>query len=146
MKPRTRRQADLVQLAAGLLAVCLVAGCQPPAEVSLRREIGNLRETIKQKDTQLVAQKASLDELDSQLRVARSISEDDLKRIFYPEKLLIDRSPAGRTTTASPATTASRSISSRSTRTATSIKVAGDIPIQLYDLAAPPQQNFIGEY
>jgi hypothetical protein len=146
MKPRTSRHAALTQLAAGLLAAWLVAGCQSPTEVSLRREIGDLRETIKQKDNQLVAQKASLDELDSQLRVARSISEDDLKRIFYPEKLLIDRLSGGADYDGQPGDDGVTVYLQPVDKDGDVIKVAGDIRIQLFDLAAPPQRNLIGEY
>ena len=41
------------------------------------------------------AQKAALDEANRQLTVARSISEDDLKRVFYPERIVIDRLTGG---------------------------------------------------
>lgn len=146
MKPRTSRHAALTQLAAGLLAAWLVAGCQSPTEVSLRHEIGDLRETIKQKDHQLVAQKASLDELDSQLRVARSISEDDLKRIFYPEKLVIDRLSGGADYDGNPGDDGVTVYLQPVDKDGDVIKVAGDIRIQLFDLAAPPQRNLIGEY
>jgi len=146
MKPRTSRHAALTQLAAGLLAAWLVAGCQSPTEVSLRREIGDLRETIKQKDNQLVAQKASLDELDSQLRVARSISEDDLKRIFYPEKLIIDKLSGGADYDGQPGDDGVTVYLQPVDKDGDVIKVAGDIRIQLFDLAAPPQRNLIGEY
>jgi hypothetical protein len=146
MKPRTSRHAALTQLAAGLLAAWLVAGCQSPTEVSLRREIGDLRETIKQKDHQLVAQKASLDELDSQLRVARSISEDDLKRIFYPEKLVIDKLSGGADYDGNPGDDGVTVYLQPVDKDGDVIKVAGDIRIQLFDLAAPPQRNLIGEY
>ncbi len=133
-------------LAALLLAALLTPGCQPPAEVALRKEIGDLRETIKKKDDQLVAQKASIDELNGELRVARSISEDDLKRIFYPDKLEIERLSGGENYDNKPGDDGVTVYLRPIDKDGDAIKVAGDIRIQLYDLAAAPEKNLIGEY
>ena len=62
-------------LAMGMLGIALATGgCISQAEISLRNEIIGLREQIRQKDNELVAQRASLDEVTRQLAIARSIS------------------------------------------------------------------------
>jgi hypothetical protein len=129
-----------------LLSALLAAGCQSPAEIELRREISSLRETVKDKDNQLVAQKASIDELNRQLNVARSISEDDLKRVFYPEQLVIDRLSGGADYDGRPGDDGVTVYLKPVDREGDVIKVAGDLRIQLFDLAAAPGKNFIGEY
>ncbi len=136
----------LVCSAATLAAVLLATGCQSPTEISLRREVGDLRATIKQKDNQLVAQKATIDELNGQLRVARSISEEDLKRVFYPEQLVIDKLSGGADYDGQPGDDGVTVYLKPVDKDGDVIKVAGDIRIQLYDLAAAPAQNLVGEY
>lgn len=130
----------------GLALAALVVGCMPPPQVELRKEISDLREKIHQQDNQLLAQKASLDELNRQLAVARSISEDDLKKIFYPERLVIDKLSGGENYDNKPGDDGVTVYLQPVDKDGDVIKVAGDIRIQLYDLAAPPQQNFLGEY
>jgi hypothetical protein len=129
-----------------LFAALLAAGCQSPTEVSLRHEVASLRDTIKQRDNQLVAQKATIDELGDQLRVARSISEDDLKKIFYPEQLVIDKLSGGADYDGQPGDDGVTVYLKPVDKEGDVIKVAGDIRIQLFDLAAPPARNLIGEY
>lgn len=146
MDHASRRQAGLRSSVATLAVGLLVAGCQSPAEISLRREITGLRETIKQKDHQLVAQKATIDELNAQLAVARSISEEDLKRVFYPERLIIDRLSGGADYDGKPGDDGVTVYLKPVDKDGDVIKVAGDIRIQLFDLAAPPARNLVGEY
>jgi len=129
-----------------LIAAGLLSGCVTPAEQKLRDEISDLRKTLRQKDEQLLAQKVSLDEMTKQLALARSISEDDLKRIFYPERLVIDRLSGGADYDGQPGDDGVTVYLKPVDRYGDVIKVAGDIRIQLYDLAAQPDRNLIGEY
>lgn len=144
-----RRRAQAVRpvgLPLGLLgALFLATGCQSPVEIALRREISELKTTLKQKDDQLVAQKAALDQVNEQLRVARSISEDDLKKVFYPETLVIDKLTGGGNYDGQPGDDGVTVYLRPLDKDGDVIKVAGDVRIQLYDLAAPGGQ-LIGEY
>lgn len=126
--------------------VLATAGCVSQTEISLRNEIIGLREQVRQKDNELVAQRASLDEVARQLAVARSISEDDLKLLFYPERLVIDRLSGGADYDGKPGDDGVTVYLKPVDRHGDVIKVPGDIRIQLYDLAAPPGRNLIGEY
>ncbi len=134
-------------LAAGLMAAALVAsGCQSPAEVQLRREVSELQTTVQSRDNQVAAQRAAIDELNSQLAVARAISEDDLKVLFYPDHLVIDKLTGGADYDNKPGDDGVTVYLRPIDRDGDLVKVPGDITIQLYDLAAPAQKNFIGEY
>jgi hypothetical protein len=147
--PRTqfaRRLRPFWTAAAAVFALALAAGCENPAEVALRRENNELQATVRTKNDQLVAQKASLDELHEQLRIARSISEDDLKKLFYPEQLVIDKLTGGEDYDGKPGDDGVTVFLRPIDKDGDVIKVAGDIRIQLFDLAAPPQENYIGEY
>jgi len=147
MKPHDhRRPLARPTRALGLLVGWLLAGCQSTTVVELQREITRLQETIKQKDHQLLAQKAAIDELHSQLQVARSISEDDLKKVFYPQTLIIDKLSGGADYDGQPGDDGVTVYLKPVDPEGDVIKVAGDIHIQLYDLAAAPDQNLVGEY
>ena len=124
----------------------LAAGCESPAELQMRKEIGDLRQTVKDRDNQLAAQKAALEEANRQLAVARSISEDDLKKLFYPERLEIDKLTGGYDSDGKPGDDGVVVYLKPVDKDGDVLKIPGDITIQLYDLAAPPAQNFIGEY
>lgn len=137
---------SIVRLAAGCAVIGWAAGCVSQTELELRQQISRLRDTVRQKDDQLVAQKASIDELNQQLAVARSISEDDLKRIFYPERLIIDKLSGGAEYDQQPGDDGVTVYLKPVDREGDVIKVAGDVRIQLYDLAASPGRNLIGEY
>ena len=114
--------------------------------MQLRDENSALRDAIHKKDEQLVAQKAALDQTNQQLAVARSISEDDLKKIFYPEQLVIDKLSGGADYDGKPGDDGVTVYLQPVDKYGDVIKVAGDIRIQLYDLAASPAENLIGEY
>jgi hypothetical protein len=145
-RPRLRaapRAARVLSLGAALL---LASGCVNPGDMQMRDELGKLRETIRQKENQLVAQRATIDELNQQLRVARSINEDDLKRIYYPQEITIDRLTGGADYDGQPGDDGITVYVRPIDQYGDVIKVAGDVLIQLYDLAVPPGQNLIGEY
>lgn len=146
-RPRPRsRCVPLAALAAGGLLAALAAGCESTAVVQLRREVDELRETVRKKDDELIAKQASLEESNRQLQVARGLSDEDLKRIFYPEKIIIDKLTGGADYDGQPGDDGITVYFRPVDRDGDTIKVAGDVTIQLYDLAAPPNQNFIAEY
>jgi hypothetical protein len=130
----------------GLLAAWLTTGCGSQTEFKLREEVAALNLQIEQKNSQLELQKAVIDKLKQQLDVARNISEDDLKRIFYADRLVIEKISGGENYDGKPGDDGVTVYLQPIDPDGDVIKVAGDITIQLYDLAAPPQQNFIGEY
>lgn len=132
-----------------VLAALLVAGgtgCQTATEIALRREIATLRDAVQKKEHRLAAQQAALDELNQQLRVARGFSEEDLKKLYYPERLVIDSLSGGADYDRRPGDDGVTVYLRPVDRDGDAVKVPGDITIQLYDLAAPAQANFIGEY
>ncbi len=140
------RPSTTTRVWCGALLSLLLAGCYSPRDADLRREISTLREQLRAREHELATQKASLDELTSRLAIVRGISADDLKKIYYPERLVIDKISGGGSYNKEPGddgvTVHLRPID----RDGDVIKVAGDIRIQLYDLAAPASETFIGEY
>lgn len=131
---------------AAALAALMTSGCTSQREIELRQKIAALEDTIREKNNRLTDQQVALDEMHQQLAVARSISSDDLKRIFYPERLEIDRLSGGESYDGEPGDDGVTVYVRPIDRDGDVIKVAGDLRIQLYDLAAPPGENLIGEY
>lgn len=131
---------------AAVLSCVIAAGCYTSTSGDVQRENRALREALRKRDDQIAAQAATIEQLNRQLTVARGLSDDDLKKIFYPERLEIDRLSGGADYDGRPGddgvTVHLRPID----RDGDVIKVAGDIYIQLFDLAAPPDRNLIGEY
>lgn len=121
-------------------------GCYTPPRQDHQQELTALREEVRQHKNQLVAQQATIQTLEQQLSVARSISEDDLKKLFFPVRLEFDKLTGGADYDDKPGddgvTVYLRPIDSDGDV----IKAAGDVRIQLYDLAAPASENLIGEY
>lgn len=132
-------------LLVGLLAA-LWTGCEQGDQLDRDREIAALRTTLREKEHELAARQATIKELTAQLDIARSIDEEDLKRLFYPERLVIDKLSGGADYDGQPGDDGVTVYLRPVDREGDVIKVAGDIRIQLYDLAAPPQHNLVGEY
>lgn len=135
--------------AAGVVGLLLLVagGCdQATSCLDVRQEAEQLQRALRDRDDRLAAQQATIDELTQQLGVARRISEDDLKRIYYPERLEIDRLTGGYELDGQPGDDGVTVYLKPIDRYGDVLKVAGDVVIQLYDLAAPPGENLIGQY
>ena len=135
-------------LASSMLAAGLFpwAGCQSTRELDLQRKINRLNDTIADKNNQLAAQRATIDGLHDQLQVARALTDKDLEKLFYPEKILIDTLSGGDDYDGQPGDDGVTVYLKPIDRDGDPIKVAGDVRIELYDLANPPDQNLIGQY
>jgi hypothetical protein len=133
-------------LAAMLLIAALAAcGCANNELMDLRRKASRLESTIAEKDKQLENQKDAIDELHKQLAVARGISGEDVKLLFYPEKIEIESLSGGFDNDGKPGDDGVAVYLRPIDRKGDVIKACGDVKIELYDLAEPPGQ-FIGEY
>jgi len=148
--PVARRWAQRFARCSGAAVVLAAAlhslGCVSTTEADLRHEITVLREDVKERDNRIAAQQAAMAEVNRQLQVARGLTDEDFKKIFYPEKLVIDRLSGGADYDNKPGDDGVTVYLRPVDKEGDGIKVAGDITIQLYDLAAPPEQNLVGEY
>lgn len=153
MNPRRARgdrrptpSGTALRLLAGLGAILVAAGCETGTRADRDRELATLKTQLREKDNELAAQQVTLQELQNQLTVARGLTDEDLQRIFYPERLVIDKLTGGADYDGRPGDDGVTVYVRPVDRDGDVIKVAGDIRVQLYDLANPPGQNFIGEY
>src|SRR4030095_16314710 len=136
-KPRRRRENGpkrrqrMRSCSAALSVLCasvvtLSAGCNQPGVIELQRENSKLKDTISQKDHDLVAQQTQIQELNQQLAVVRAFKPDDLQKIFYPEKLQIDSLTGGENYDAQPGDDGVTVYLKPIDRDGDVIKVAGD--------------------
>jgi len=132
-------------LLAGVTTLLLAGACQTTRRIDYERELQVLRETIAGQQDQLTAQRATIDTLTEQLDTARAIKPEDLAKIFHPVQLEIDRLSGGYDADGQPGDDGVVVYLRPRDAEGDVLKVAGEIRIQLYDLAAPPRENLIGE-
>ncbi|MFQ5806210.1 MAG: hypothetical protein ACE5I3_07160 [Phycisphaerae bacterium] len=143
MKPRFRPLIAIPLVWLGLLPL---VGCQTEETMELQRKITRLTEQIEKKDNQLVAQRVTIGQLHEQLQYARGWTDEDLEKIFYPERVVIASLSGGDDYDGQPGDDGITVYLRPVDRDGDAIKVAGDIRIELYDLANPPNENLIGKY
>jgi hypothetical protein len=128
------------------LAAVLLPGCWSPPKTAEQRELLTQRETIVRQNDEIARQKAKIDELTKQLTAARGITNEDLQKVFYPTKLVIDPLSGGYDIDGQPGDEGVVLYLQPVDAAGDVLKVAGEIRIQLYDLANPPAENMIAQY
>lgn len=108
--------------------------------------IGALRTTLAEKDKELASKQGKLDDLQQRWPNATRFTDDELKRLFYPERIEIDKLSGGEDYDGKPGDDGVTVYLRPVDKQGDVIKVPGDITLQLYDLAAAPARNLIGEY
>ena len=127
----------------------LLVGCYSSGPSDAERELRLAHETIADQRNQLAAQKTTIDSLQRQIDSIRSIQPSDLAKIFYPEKLEIDRLSGGYETDKQPGDEGIVVYLRPLDGQGDVLKVAGDIHIQLYSPAGDRPTDdliLIGEY
>jgi hypothetical protein len=125
------------RLALATLALVASSGCADLAVTAdLRRENIQLRERSEQQNQQLAAMQATIDGLHGQLAVARGLSAEDRAGIIAPERIVIVRPTGGEDYDGRPGddgvTVHFRPVDAAGD----ALKVAGDVRIDLFDLAS----------
>lgn len=140
--------ARAVRIASVLLAAAAagVAGCPPKPQTDLQRELALLKETLSDQENELAARQATINELHRQIQTARGFTDDQLAHIFYPEKIVIDSLSGPDDYDGKPGDDGITVYIRPVDRFGDAVKVAGDIRIELYDLALPGEQKLIGSY
>jgi hypothetical protein len=129
------------------IGVALFAGgCMNDTEMKLRDENTRLAGELDQTKNQLTTQRATIDELNKQLDAARGITPEELKKIYYPKEIVIDRLSGGYDSDGKPGDDGVAVYLRPIDQYGDIIKAPGEVRIQLFDLAAPPGRNQIGEY
>jgi hypothetical protein len=131
-------------LGAALLALLLPAACVNTTETDLRREIGQLNETIRARDRTLAEQQSTIAGLNRELESARGLSKADMEKLVHPERLVIGSLSGGDDYDDIPGHDGITLYLQPTDKDGDALKVAGTIRVELYDLANPPDENLLG--
>ncbi len=137
--------AALAQYALLVGAALAPTGCDITAKPDPQADLRRLEEEIATRDRQLTEQKNTIDELQRQLATARGITDEDLRLVYYPEKLQIDALTAGADFDGKPGDDGVIVYFKPLDRVGDVVKVAGDVRIQVFDLAASSVENLVAE-
>ena len=129
-----------------LPGLLLLPGCVSTTESDLRMQVKSLQEQAAEKDNQLAAQQSAIEKLNQQLQTVRGWTDDDLKLLFTPVKIEIVSLSGGDDYDGKPGDDGVTVYIRPLDRDGDTLKVAGDLRVELYDLAAPPGENLIGQY
>ncbi len=128
----------------GLLALTL-GGCDNQT-AQLRLRVEELERTVAQKDHTLAAQNATIQKQQRLIDDMVGLPPDWQQHVFYPDRLVIDKLSGGQDYDGKAGDDGVTVYLKPLDKVGDVIKAAGDIAIQLYDLANPPGRNFLGEY
>ncbi len=142
----TSRRRLLVFAPLSCLILWPTPGCHSPTELELQRQVDRLGEQAAERDNQLASQRITIEQLHKQLQVPRGWSDDDLKVLFSPEKIVLGTLSGGADYDDKPGHDGITVYIKPIDRDGDAVKVAGDIRVQLLDLAAPKGERDVGEY
>lgn len=140
-----RRRSEWIALGVAGLAAAALSGCAAQPQTNTNRELLKLRESVAQQERELEARGATIAELNRKLAVATGVDEKQLAYFYYPEKLQIDSLSGGFNDDKQGGDDGVAVYLRPIDRDGDVVKVAGTIRVQLFDLANPPDRNFLGE-
>lgn len=128
-----------------LAMLAVGVGCAPDPQVELRQEITRLNALISDKERELEARHATIVELQTRVAAAVGLDEKRLSYLFVPERLVLDTLTGGLDEDGMPGDEAVVVYVKPVDRYGDTVKAAGELRVQLFDLAAPPDQSLVGE-
>ncbi|MCG3125751.1 MAG: hypothetical protein CHACPFDD_00577 [Phycisphaerae bacterium] len=135
----------LLPCAAACVAMLLTA-CQPGAEAELRQQVARQASELEQKSNQLAACEATVKELRARVLRAQGFDPKRLEKLCYPTDLRLARLTGGYDADGQPGDEGVMVYLQPLDRVGDVVKAAGEIRIQLFDLAAPEGEQLVGEY
>jgi hypothetical protein len=129
---------------AGLLVP--LAGCGGPTVAELKADLEDKDAQLEQKDKQIETARENLARTREQLLQARGLDPQRWERAFRPVDVRIATRSGGADYDGKPGDDGVTVYLQPIDRDGDVVKVAGEIRIQLYDLAAPAGRQLIGEY
>lgn len=139
----------VLALAAMLAALpgALSSGCQTDEQIqALRKDVLDLKDQNKKLQEQLNQLQNSIGQRDEQVRTLQGLGDKRLEKLIHVAAINITSRTGGIETDGKPGDDAIKVfIEPRDSQTSI-IKAAASVKIQLYDLAAPKEENLIGEF
>lgn len=142
---RMRRCGRALFSLIGALTSVLSAGCKQNAQPDLRVEIARLNTTLAEKDRELEAKSATITELQTRVAAAAGLDEKRLSYLFVPDRIELDTLTGGLDEDGKPGDEAVVVYVKPIDQFGDALKAAGELRVQLFDLANPPEQSLVGE-
>lgn len=128
------------------LVVLLTCGCQNQSQIELRRQVAELTARVEEQEDRLLAQQSTIEQQRKQIDRIRGWTEQDFAVIYTPVKIEIEGLSGGEDYDGVPGDDGMTVYLKPIDDHGDTLKVAGDIRIELYDLQNPEGQKLIGEY
>lgn len=135
-------------LAATCIMTCIavtICGCITPQAADLQLKLAARDKTIEQNESQLAAQRVTIEDLRTRLLKAQNLDPDRLNKIYFPVELKIASLSGGADYDGKPGDDGVTVYMQPLDRDGDVIKAAGDLRVQLFDLAAAPERQLVGE-
>ncbi|HDZ20641.1 hypothetical protein LCGC14_0274460 [marine sediment metagenome] len=131
---------------AGVLLAGLLLGCGPSKLDQLEEQLATARleaDKLNEENTRLTKAVADQEE---QIETLLILGDKRLENIYHVHQVRLGRWSGGFDLDGQGGDDGVKVYLSPTDQDGTAIKAAGSLTVQLYDLAAPPDQNFLGEY
>lgn len=128
------------------VVLALSAGCAGPTVAELQADLKRREEELAQRDQKLQAAADAIEQLRTALLQARGLDPQRWERAFRPVELEIASLSGGADYDGRPGDDGVNVYLRPIDRDGDVVKVAGEIRVQLYDLAAVPGRQLVGEY
>jgi hypothetical protein len=141
---RSPKLARACALALG--AALAIGGCPDPTVLQLQRRVQDLEQINKKQERQAADLSATLANLQSVRARMLGLPDNWREQTYFPVELRIEKLSGGEDYDDKPGDDGVTVYLRMLDRDGDSVKRAGDIRIELYDLANPEGRNRIGEY
>lgn len=131
---------------AGMLLVGFVAGCETTELETLQADLRAANRDVERLEQTNKELAATIAERDERIDTLMGLGNKRLEKIPNVSRIELGRHTAGIDTDGLPVDDAVKIYMTPFDQDGTAIKAAGDITVQLYDLANEPDQTFLGEY
>ena len=130
---------------AAFLAVLAAGGCAGPDEtISLRRQLIEAQDGLRKAQDENLALHGQLRSRDEQIKALQALGAGKrLEKLFTVKRIQIGSYTGGVDTDGKPGDDGVKVLLEPRDAQDSTIKAAGDVTVQLYDLAAPPAQNLL---
>jgi hypothetical protein len=138
----------IVLLAASAGAALLAGGCAPNNVAYDRqaKELADSRQTVRELQGHAKRLEAGIVEQQKQIQTLRALGPKRLSNLFYAQRVSLGRHTGAIDLDGRPGDDAIKVYLLPIDQDGSVIKAAGDVKIDLFDLAAGPQENLIGRY
>jgi len=137
--------------AAAVLAAAMICGCNGQGwfggkENDLSAELEQTQEANRRLSEENTRLKSLAEEKAQQIQTLQALGDKRLDKIYHVAKIELGRYTGGIDTDQKPGHDAVKVYLQPVDADGSTIKAAGSVKVQLYDLAAEPKANLVGEY